>query len=259
MRKQHTPLQLPHTDILPEIVEPLLTWYRGQSTLRCLPWREEVTPYHTWISEIMLQQTRASAVIPYYTRFLEALPDIASLARCDDELLMKLWQGLGYYNRARNLKKAACQIVEDFGGQMPADFAALLALPGIGRYTASAIGSIAFGLPLPASTATYCASPCASCSAVRISHCCPSAVPSRMRSPHIIQAERMPAPSIRPSWTSARLSACRTGLRTAPTALSAASASHTRQARRSSCPSRSRNRSDASSKRPYLSCARAER
>ena len=150
MRKQHTPLQLPHTDILPEIVEPLLTWYRGQSTLRCLPWREEVTPYHTWISEIMLQQTRASAVIPYYTRFLEALPDIASLARCDDELLMKLWQGLGYYNRARNLKKAACQIVEDFGGQMPADFAALLALPGIGRYTASAIGSIAFGLPLPA-------------------------------------------------------------------------------------------------------------
>lgn len=130
MRKQHTPLQLPHTDILPEIVEPLLTWYRGQSTLRCLPWREEVTPYHTWISEIMLQQTRASAVIPYYTRFLEALPDIASLAHCDDELLMKLWQGLGYYNRARNLKKAACQIVEDFGGQMPADFAALLALPG---------------------------------------------------------------------------------------------------------------------------------
>lgn len=150
MRKQHTPLQLPHTDILPEIVEPLLTWYRGQSTLRCLPWREEVTPYHTWISEIMLQQTRASAVIPYYTRFLEVLPDIASLARCDDELLMKLWQGLGYYSRARNLKKAACQIVEDFGGQMPADFAALLALPGIGRYTASAIGSIAFGLPLPA-------------------------------------------------------------------------------------------------------------
>lgn len=150
MRKQHTPLQLPHTDILPEIVEPLLTWYRGQSTLRCLPWREEVTPYHTWISEIILQQTRASAVIPYYTRFLEVLPDIASLARCDDELLMKLWQGLGYYSRARNLKKAACQIVEDFGGQMPADFAALLALPGIGRYTASAIGSIAFGLPLPA-------------------------------------------------------------------------------------------------------------
>lgn len=125
MRKQHTPLQLPHTDILPEIVEPLLTWYRGQSTLRCLPWREEVTPYHTWISEIMLQQTRASAVIPYYTRFLEVLPDIASLARCDDELLMKLWQGLGYYSRARNLKKAACQIVEDFGGQMPAGHRAL--------------------------------------------------------------------------------------------------------------------------------------
>ena len=258
MRKQHTPLQLPHTDILPEIVEPLLTWYRGQSTLRCLPWREEVTPYHTWISEIMLQQTRASAVIPYYTRFLEVLPDIASLARCDDELLMKLWQGLGYYSRARNLKKAACQIVEDFGGQMPADFAALLALPGIGRYTASAIGSIAFGLPLPAVDGNILRV------TMRVLQCGEdiaqlSAVPSRMRSPRIIRAERMPAPSIRPSWTSARPSACRTGLRTAPTALSAASASHTRQARRSSCPSRSRNRSDASSKRPCSSCARAER
>ena len=98
----------------------------------------------------MLQQTRASAVIPYYTRFLEALPDIESLARCDDELLMKLWQGLGYYSRARNLKKAAGVICAAYGGQLPADFAALLDLPGIGRYTASAIGSIAFGLPLPA-------------------------------------------------------------------------------------------------------------
>lgn len=149
-KKKALPIRLPHAEVLSSIVGPLLTWYEGQSTLRCLPWREEVTPYHTWLSEIMLQQTRASAVIPYYTRFLEALPDIESLARCDDELLMKLWQGLGYYSRARNLKKAAGVICAAYGGQLPADFAALLDLPGIGRYTASAIGSIAFGLPLPA-------------------------------------------------------------------------------------------------------------
>lgn len=150
IKKKALPIRLPHDEVLASITEPLLTWYEGQSTLRCLPWREEVTPYHTWLSEIMLQQTRASAVIPYYTRFLEALPDIESLARCDDELLMKLWQGLGYYSRARNLKKAAGVICAAYGGQLPADFAALLDLPGIGRYTASAIGSIAFGLPLPA-------------------------------------------------------------------------------------------------------------
>lgn len=150
IKKKALPIRLPHAEVLSSIVGPLLTWYEGQSTLRCLPWREEVTPYHTWLSEIMLQQTRASAVIPYYTRFLEALPDIESLARCDDELLMKLWQGLGYYSRARNLKKAAGVICQEYGGKLPADFAALLELPGIGRYTASAIGSIAFGLPLPA-------------------------------------------------------------------------------------------------------------
>ncbi len=150
IKKKALPIRLPHAEVRSSIVGPLLTWYEGQSTLRCLPWREEVTPYHTWLSEIMLQQTRASAVIPYYTRFLEELPDIESLARCDDELLMKLWQGLGYYSRARNLKKAAGVICAAYGGQLPADFAALLDLPGIGRYTASAIGSIAFGLPLPA-------------------------------------------------------------------------------------------------------------
>lgn len=150
MKKKTISAKLPHTEVLASIIEPLLTWYAGQSALRCLPWREDVTPYHTWLSEIMLQQTRASAVIPYYTRFLDALPDIESLAHCDDELLMKLWQGLGYYSRARNLKKAACILCDTCGGQLPEDFAALLKLPGIGRYTASAIGSIAFGLPLPA-------------------------------------------------------------------------------------------------------------
>ena len=244
MRKQHTPLQLPHTDILPEIVEPLLTWYRGQSTLRCLPWREEVTPYHTWISEIMLQQTRAS-------------PDIASLAHCDDELLMKLWQGLGYYNRARNLKKAACQIVEDFGGQMPADFAALLALPGIGRYTASAIGSIAFGLPLPAVDGNILRV------TMRILQCGENIALLPVRravedalAPHYPSGED--AGALNQAFMDLGATVCLP--HGAPhCALSAASASHTRQARRSSCPSRSRNRSDASSKRLYLSCARAER
>ena len=240
MRKQHTPLQLPHTDILPEIVEPLLTWYRGQSTLRCLPWREEVTPYHTWISEIMLQQTRASAVIPYYTRFLEALPDIASLARCDDELLMKLWQGLGYYNRARNLKKAACQIVEDFGGQMPADFAALLALPGIGRYTASAIGSIAFGLPLPAVDGNILRV------TMRILQCGEDIA--------LLPVRRAVEDALAPHYPSGEDAGA---LNQAFMDLGATVCLP--QARRSSCPSRSRNRSDASSKRPYLSCARAER
>ena len=122
-KKKAPPIKLPHDEVLASITEPLLTWYEGQSTLRCLPWREEVTPYHTWLSEIMLQQTRASAVIPYYTRFLEELPDIESLARCDDELLMKLWQGLGYYSRARNLKKAAGVICQEYGGpQRPGFF-----------------------------------------------------------------------------------------------------------------------------------------
>ena len=143
-------IKLPHPDILSQLPQPLLTWYQGQSAVRELPWREEPTPYHTWLSEIMLQQTRASAVIPYYQRFLATLPDIASLATCDDETLMKLWQGLGYYSRARNLKKAAIVLTDTFHGEMPGDFNDLLDLPGIGRYTASAIGSIAFGLPLPA-------------------------------------------------------------------------------------------------------------
>lgn len=145
-----TVCSLPHADILPKVTEPLLRWYHAQETERALPWREEVTPYHVWLSEIMLQQTRASAVIPYYHRFLEKLPAIEDLAACDEDALMKLWQGLGYYSRARNLQKAARELVAAYEGQLPADFAALLKLPGIGRYTASAIGSIAFGLPLPA-------------------------------------------------------------------------------------------------------------
>ena len=133
---------------LAAVVEPLSAWYRDNR--RALPWREDPSPYHVWLSEIMLQQTRIAAVIPYYLRFLEAFPTPEALAAVEDEKLMKLWEGLGYYSRARNLKAAAIRIVEDFGGDLPADYKALLSLPGVGEYTAGAIASIAFGLPEPA-------------------------------------------------------------------------------------------------------------
>lgn len=135
-------------DSLERIAEPLLAWYdRGR---RILPWREEPTPYHVWLSEIMLQQTRVEAVKPYYERFLKELPDIESLAGVEEEKLLKLWEGLGYYNRARNLKKAAMQIVIDYDGVMPGTYEELVKLPGIGSYTAGAVSSIAFGNPVPA-------------------------------------------------------------------------------------------------------------
>ena len=133
---------------LDEIAKPLLAWYdRGR---RILPWREEPTPYHVWLSEIMLQQTRVEAVKPYYDRFLKELPDIEHLAAVEEERLLKLWEGLGYYNRARNLKKAALQIVNDYDGQMPGNYEELIKLSGIGSYTAGAISSIAFGNAVPA-------------------------------------------------------------------------------------------------------------
>ncbi|MBR4873968.1 MAG: A/G-specific adenine glycosylase [Clostridia bacterium] len=133
---------------LAQAVEPLVAWYR--ENWRPLPWREEPTPYHVWVSEIMLQQTRIAAVIPYYHRFLAAYPTVEALAATDDETLMKLWEGLGYYSRARNLKAAALRVVRDFGGRFPADRKTLLTLPGVGDYTAGAIASIAFGAPEPA-------------------------------------------------------------------------------------------------------------
>ena len=123
-------------------------WYAASR--RLLPWREEPSPYHTWIAEIMLQQTRIEAVIPYYTRFLNELPDIPALAAVPEDRLLKLWEGLGYYSRARNLKKAAVVAVEQYGGKLPASASELRKLPGIGDYTAGAIASIAFGLPEPA-------------------------------------------------------------------------------------------------------------
>ena len=126
----------------------ILPWYRANK--RDLPWRQDREPYHIWVSEIMLQQTRVEAVKGYYARFLDRLPVIASLAACDDDELHKLWEGLGYYSRVRNLKKAARVIMESHGGLFPSDHAAVRALPGIGDYTAGAICSIAFGLPTPA-------------------------------------------------------------------------------------------------------------
>ncbi len=126
----------------------LLSWYHKHR--RILPWRENPVPYYVWISEIMLQQTRVEAVKPYFARFTEALPDIEALAAAEDETLLKLWEGLGYYNRVRNLKKAAQEVTKQYGGQLPADYDRLLELPGIGSYTAGAIASIAYGIPVPA-------------------------------------------------------------------------------------------------------------
>ena len=131
-----------------ETVGELLAWYRVNR--RALPWRETTDPYRIWLSEIMLQQTRVEAVKPYYARFLEAAPTVSDLANLDEERLMKLWEGLGYYSRARNLQKAARVVNEQCGGQMPDSYEGLLKLPGIGAYTAGAIASIAFGLRVPA-------------------------------------------------------------------------------------------------------------
>ncbi len=127
---------------------PLLAWYDLNG--RTLPWRSVVAPYRTWVSEIMLQQTRVGAVIPYFERFMEELPDVSALAAVSEERLLKLWEGLGYYSRARNLQRAAKIVVSDFGGALPQSYHALLSLPGIGEYTAAAIASINFSEPVAA-------------------------------------------------------------------------------------------------------------
>ena len=127
---------------------PLLAWY--DENRRVLPWREQVSPYRTWVSEMMLQQTRVTAVLPYFDRFMAALPTVAALADAPEQQLMSLWQGLGYYSRARNLQKAAQVIMTRHGGVFPDTYEGLTALPGVGDYTAGAIASIAFGQPVPA-------------------------------------------------------------------------------------------------------------
>lgn len=133
---------------LSRMTGPLCAWYEREA--RELPWRGDPGPYQVWVSEIMLQQTRIEAVKPYYDRFLSALPDIPALAAAPEEQVLKLWEGLGYYSRARNLQRAAVLCVERHGGRLPDSYEELLALPGIGSYTAGAVASIAFGIPVPA-------------------------------------------------------------------------------------------------------------
>jgi len=132
---------------LSEIVPPLLRWY--DSHARILPWRENPDPYAVWISEIMLQQTRVEAVIPYFDRWMKAFPDLPSLAAASEAEVLKLWEGLGYYSRARNIRRAAGLVMEKYGGSLPSSFEGLRSLPGVGDYTAGAIASIAFQLPVP--------------------------------------------------------------------------------------------------------------
>lgn len=133
---------------LNEIVGPLLEWF-GKNA-RVLPWRDNPTPYRVWVSEIMLQQTRVEAVKPFYRRFMAELPDVKALAECPEEKLLKLWEGLGYYNRVRNMQIAARTVMEDYGGELPADYQELLKLKGIGSYTAGAVASLAYGIAVPA-------------------------------------------------------------------------------------------------------------
>ena len=135
-------------EMLKNTAEALVPWYENSG--RRLPWREDTDPYHVWVSEIMLQQTRIETVIPYYLRFLKEIPDIPSLANASPEKLEKLWEGLGYYSRVRNLQKAAQQIMEQHDGAFPETYEEILSLSGIGEYTAGAIASICFDLPTPA-------------------------------------------------------------------------------------------------------------
>lgn len=130
------------------MAEQLVKWYREQK--RDLPWRVDVTAYKVWVSEIMLQQTRVEAVKPYYARFLEVFPTIADLANAKEDVLLKMWEGLGYYNRVRNMQKAAQQVMIEYGGEFPGTYEEIRSLTGIGNYTAGAISSFAFGIPKPA-------------------------------------------------------------------------------------------------------------
>ncbi len=135
-------------DIFQKLPDVLLPWFWENK--RSLPWREDRNPYHIWVSEIMLQQTRVEAVKGYYSRFLERFPTVQSLAEADDELLHKMWEGLGYYSRVRNMKKAAQTILQQYNGVFPWEYGQVLSLPGIGAYTAGAVCSIAYDLPTPA-------------------------------------------------------------------------------------------------------------
>lgn len=142
------PLPVKEAPHLSEISEPLLAWYDAHA--RTLPWRGIENPYATWVSETMLQQTRVETVLSYYDRFLARFPTVAALAAAPEADVLKLWEGLGYYSRARNLHRGAKQVMAEFGGELPRDAAALRTISGVGAYTAGAIASIAYGLPVPA-------------------------------------------------------------------------------------------------------------
>jgi A/G-specific adenine glycosylase len=129
------------------IAKQLLAWFRAHA--RDLPWRRTHDPYAIWISEVMLQQTQVKTVVPYWERWMKRLPTVQALARASEHRVLKLWEGLGYYSRARNLQRAAKRVVAEHGGEFPSTFEAVLALPGVGRYTAGAICSIAFNQPHP--------------------------------------------------------------------------------------------------------------
>ena len=129
------------------IVAPLLKWFAENA--RDLPWRRTQDPYAIWVSEIMLQQTQVKTVIPYWERWMNRLPDVAALANAREDTVIKLWEGLGYYSRVRNMQKAARLIPDEHGGRFPRDLAGVLALPGVGRYTGGAVCSIAFNQPEP--------------------------------------------------------------------------------------------------------------
>lgn len=196
----------------PAFLPPLLGWYERNK--RDLPWRRDREPYHVWLSEIMLQQTRVEAVKGYYARFLAELPDIPSLAACDPDRLHKLWEGLGYYSRVRNLQKAAQQIVSDYGGAFPTDYDKIRAMPGIGDYTAGAICSICFGQPTPAVDGNVLRVVSRLTADER-----PVTQPAVKKDYTAALAEIYPAGSVprrrRPSWSLARRSARRTARRIA--------------------------------------------
>jgi A/G-specific adenine glycosylase len=143
----HPFLLKPANLFMTEFSEIILAWYALHA--RVLPWRGNPDPYATWVSEIMLQQTRVEAVIPYFERWMKRFPNVFELAAASEQEVLSLWEGLGYYGRARNLFKTARILVEDHAGQLPHDLTALRNLPGIGRYTVGAIASMAFGLDVP--------------------------------------------------------------------------------------------------------------
>lgn len=141
-------MQKTEKSVFERIPVPLISWF--QENKRALPWRKNPTAYRVWVSEIMLQQTRVEAVKEYYVRFMNELPTVQALAACEEEKLLKLWEGLGYYSRVRNMQKAAQKIMAYYSGELPTSFLELCSLPGIGRYTAGAIASIAYGQPIAA-------------------------------------------------------------------------------------------------------------